>query len=103
MQPIHDLANIPKNTPIFFIHSKEDNQIPIDGSRNIYNTLVKLGYKYVHLYELEHGEHDQYATGSSQEDYRDALHAFYKKYNLPYHAEYAEQGKKKFLETQHRI
>jgi pimeloyl-ACP methyl ester carboxylesterase len=82
----------PLDIPVLLIHSKKDKVVPIESSRKLYKALVERGHADVYLLELEHGSHGKLMKGASAQTYQDVVHAFYKKYNLPYNAQFAERG-----------
>jgi len=88
IQPIDSIKKIPENVAIIFIHSKEDKLIHINHSRNLYRELITQARKNVYLVETENGDHAQLLNNCSSHNHRityiKAVHAFYKKYSLPY-------------------
>lgn len=89
-QPINVVANIPHDLPILLVHAQDDAVIPIDDSRKLYLELVKSGHKHVYLLELPEGGHGLCLWGPYGELYRNVVHTFYQKYNLPYNPDFAQ-------------
>ncbi len=81
--PIDIVANIDKNIPILLVHSRKDSVVPIASSYVLYIALLASGHKHVYLLELPSGDHGKLMQ-SNNKLYQNAVHAFYKKNNLPY-------------------
>jgi hypothetical protein len=91
--PAKCLENIPKDMPILIICSLEDRLVPASTSINIYKKLVASGHQHTYIFVTEHGKHAAILQGPDGEQYQSVVNAFYKKYNLPYNATSAAQGK----------
>jgi pimeloyl-ACP methyl ester carboxylesterase len=96
IKPITVIDKIDKNIPVLLIHSQQDTLIPVSSSRILYNRLKATGHTHVYLLELPYGEHAQYQLGKSAASYTQVVHAFYKKYGIPYDPELARKGQKLF-------
>lgn len=90
--PLEAAAKVPKNIPILIICSAQDTRVPASLSKNLYDELVKTGHDKVHYIKLQNGAHGKLIQGPDSLIYRNAVHAFYKKYDLPHHEEYAKLG-----------
>lgn len=90
--PIDTVANIDKNIPILLIYSPKDKVIPLISSLILYVALREAGHEHVYLLELSSGDHGKLMLSSEASKYQNVVHAFYKKYNLPYNAKCALQG-----------
>ncbi len=90
--PSATILKLPPSLPIIFVHSQKDRVIPIKSSRTLYVALKALGYQHVYLLELEAGLHGKLMLGSEASTYQNVVHAFYKKYHLPYNHEFARLG-----------
>lgn len=91
--PIDYTDTIDKTIPILLICSKQDTLIPAKSTTNIYEKLLEVGHKNVHLLVTKHGGHANIINGKDGLKYKQIVHAFYKKYNLPYMKRYAQAGK----------
>lgn len=91
--PLKVVDNIPKNLPILIICSEEDSRVPARSSENLANALREAGLTNVHCVRLSHGFHGHLIQGPDGQIYRNAVHAFYKRYDLPHNSEWAELGK----------
>jgi Prolyl oligopeptidase family len=91
--PAKCLKNIPKDIPILIVCSQEDRLVPVSTSMNIYKKLVESGHQHTYIFVTEHGKHAAILQGPDGEKYQWVINAFYKKYNLPYDAASAAQGK----------
>ena len=86
------VAQLPKDLPVLFVHSKRDRLIDINHSRSMYIKMREAGHKNVYLVELSSGQHanilwDLYGRISRDgQKYYDAVQALYKKVGLPYDA-----------------
>lgn len=90
--PLQSVKNISTNLPILFIHSAEDELIPTQCSRNLFHELVSRGNTNVYYLELTAGKHANVINGPQGHIYKQVVHAFYKKYNLPHSSELALLG-----------
>lgn len=93
ISPISVAANIPQNIPILIVCSKEDTRVPAWSSENLAQALKDAGHPMVHCITLERGVHGQLIKGPDGDKYRNATHAFYKKYGLDHHPEWAQLAK----------
>ena len=91
--PAKCIENIPKDIPILIVCSLEDRLVPASTSINIYKKLVESGHEHTYLFVTEHGKHAAILQGPDGVKYQWVVNAFYKKYNLPYDAASAAQGK----------
>jgi Prolyl oligopeptidase family len=91
--PAKCLENIPKDMPILIVCSQEDRLVPASTSINIYKKLIESGHEHTYLFVTDHGKHAAILQGPDGEKYQSVVNAFYKKYNLPYDAASAAQGK----------
>jgi hypothetical protein len=92
MFPLKTVAEIPHTIPVMLVHSVHDNVVPINSSRRLYCQLAKAGHKQVYLLELASGGHGKALAGADGESYQYAVHAFYKRYNLPHNEVWAKKG-----------
>lgn len=93
-----------KNTldiPTLIICSAEDTRVPASSSEKLYEKRRSLGHNNVHFVKLARGAHGKLIQGPEGATYRNAVHAFYKKYNLPHNPEYAALGKDLLDSGQH--
>ncbi len=92
LSPLSLYKNIRKDMPIALITSRADTIVPYACTYNLYKKLKAVGHTAVHLLVLKQSTHNAYAFGPEKEIYRNFVHAFYQKYNLPYIPEYALAG-----------
>lgn len=92
--PVDMVHQFPKETPVAFITSKADTLVPVVCTKNIAQKLVDAGHPRVYLLELERSSHPRYMMDDEEDknNYQNFVHALYKKYELPYIAEYAHAG-----------
>jgi hypothetical protein len=92
--PIDMADQFPKEAPVAFITSKTDRIVPAVCTRNIAQKLVDTGHPCVYLLELNNSSHSRYMMDNDEDrnNYQNFVHALYKKYELPYIAEYADAG-----------
>jgi len=82
IQPFESIKKISnKNLPILMIHSIEDKIVDVLEARNLYNEFMANGFKNVHFIILKSGKH---ANLIGKMELQKKIHAFYKKYSLPY-------------------
>jgi hypothetical protein len=93
VSPVSVATNIPKHIPILIVCSKEDARVPAWSSENLAQALKDAGHPMVHCITLERGVHGKLIKGPDGEMYRNVTHAFYQKYGLDHHPEWAELGK----------
>ena len=91
--PKDQAKNFPKDVPVMFIHSKEDELIPIESSERLYYEAQGAGNKNTYLIKLSSGRHAHLLQESAErEDYINAVHAFYQQHDLPHDNERASKG-----------
>lgn len=97
--PIKLIERMPKHIPILLITSRKDTTVPCECTINMYNQLRATGHSNTHILILEKSSHNFYPYGIKKECelYENVVHAFYKKYGLPYIAEYANKGEEYFM------
>lgn len=102
ISPISSVNEIPLNLPILFISSYSDYIVSYKSTYNLYKTLRELGHNKVHILILKKPGHLNYVFHNTEDKnvYEQAVHAFYKKYKLPYIEELALKGQKYFEMTQ---
>ncbi|MCC7414688.1 MAG: prolyl oligopeptidase family serine peptidase [Epsilonproteobacteria bacterium] len=93
LQPI-DVANqIPLGLPMLIVCSLEDKLVPAQSSYRLYQALRARGHKDLYILILAKGSHAKLLRGADGQRYEAVVHAFYKKYELPYDQQKAELGK----------
>jgi len=92
LQPIKVAERIPHNIPILIVASKQDSLIPYTSTENLYNKIVASGHKKAHLLITKKGAHANILFEKNGYIFRDAVHAFFKEYDLPYHQSWALEG-----------
>ncbi|GEM_PF-3175230 len=93
MSPLSMLEKIvDKDKPIALITSKIDEEVPYQNTLNVYTKLRERGHTNVHILVLEKSAHHEYSLGLEKEKYQAFMHAFYRKYNLPYIKRFADSG-----------
>jgi predicted esterase len=92
IMPISCVKDIPKNLPIFLVHSRNDAVIPPQSSRALYIALVESGHTNVYYLEMAGGEHARLIVGPEGELYQNIIHAFYKRFGLPHNSHYAREA-----------
>jgi dienelactone hydrolase len=90
--PIKVAHNINKDLPLLIIASLEDTLIPAGNTASIYNKLRDIGHQHVYFLLLDKGSHAYLLENDDAPLYFNAVHAFYKKYDLPYNETFAAQG-----------
>lgn len=90
--PIKVAHNINKDIPLLIIASSEDTLIPAANSASIYLKLRELGHQHAYFLLLNKGSHGFLFENDDAWIYFNTVHAFYKKYNLPYNQTFAAQG-----------
>ncbi len=98
--PLEAAAKVPLTIPILIVCSEEDTRVPAALSKKLYEELIKTGHDKAHFICLKHGAHGKLIQGPDSTFYRNIVHAFYAKYELPHNAEYAELGKEAFERSQ---
>lgn len=91
VQAIKQIQN--KNLPILMLHSKTDQKVVVQNAYKLYQEFKAQGFTNVHLVILSDGRHSfllQHETAKSR--YLQAIHTFYKKYNLPHNATWTWQS-----------
>lgn len=88
INPLSLIKNIPTSMPILIICSLKDQLVPWYSSYRIYQELRATGHSNAHILILKQGTHACFFCAQ----YRAVVHAFYKKYGLPYDALAASNG-----------
>lgn len=91
LQPITSAKKISPSLPIFIFHSQQDGLIPVYHSRKLYRELLLSGNMNVYLVETKTGRHAGILTDENKDEKQktlEALHAFYKQYNLPFNPKF---------------
>lgn len=91
-QPIDLVEKIPTDIPVLLISSQEDKLVPAQLTANIYQKLKDTGHTHTYLLRLSKGKHSQLLNSADGLKYAQVVHAFYKKYGIPYDPVLAEQG-----------
>lgn len=89
------VGEFPKDTPVAFITSEGDKEVPCEHTEKLARELVKYGHKRVYLLKLEDASHEKYTMHNQKDSitYRNFLHALHKRYKGDYIPAYAEQGR----------
>ncbi len=90
--PIKVVHKIQKDLPILIIASLEDTLIPALSTAAIYSKLVDTQHSHVYFLLLEKGAHGYLLEHDNAHIYLNTVHAFYKKYDLPYNETLAAHG-----------
>jgi predicted alpha/beta hydrolase family esterase len=99
IQPIKVAHHIALNIPVLLICSRKDTLIPASSTIVLYKKMILAGHKKVHILILDKGRHANILWDEQGSIYRDVVHAFYKKYGLPYNEEFAKAGAHHFAHT----
>lgn len=96
--PVDAIQNIKnKALPILLIHSQQDSKVPFVNSLQLYREFKQQGFKYVHLAAIPTGRHSFLLQDDTVKDrYLQAVHSFYKAYNLPHNPEHATADIKQY-------
>ncbi len=90
LQAIKNITN--KNLPILLIHSATDKKVPVHHSLQLYQEFLNRGFTNVALVILPEGNHSYILQNENMKPlYLQAVHSFYKKYNLPYNSAWAQK------------
>jgi alpha-beta hydrolase superfamily lysophospholipase len=90
MHPIDMITKITnKDLPILFICSKKDDLVPCSSTQALYYKCKELGFTNAYILVLKSGQHAHFLENSKSHDiYQNTVHAFYKKFKLPYTTAY---------------
>lgn len=91
--PIQAIKNIQnKKLPILLIHSATDQKVPVVHSYQLYQEFKQQGFENVELVILPEGRHGYILQDEKIKPlYLQAVHNFYKKYQLPYDTTWTQQ------------
>lgn len=103
IQPIDSAATIKKNLPIFIACSLADWVVPASSTMALYKKLIETGHTHVHLFIAEKSKHSKIIFSEDGDEYVQAIHAFYKKYDLLHDAHLANAGQNILPQCQPRI
>ncbi len=91
-QPIDTVELISPDLPILLVCSLEDTTVMASSTKRLYMRLRSTGHKHVYLLILTIGAHARLLSGPEGHTYHAVVHAFYKRYGLPYEEASAELG-----------
>jgi pimeloyl-ACP methyl ester carboxylesterase len=93
MTPLQAIAKITnKNLPILLLHSQTDAKVPVEHSYQLYQEFKNQGFVNVELIILPEGAHSFLLQNEKIKPlYLQAVHTFYKKYNLPHDSTWTQQ------------
>lgn len=96
--PLESIAKIQnKNLPILLIHSQDDLKVPYSHALQLYKKFLNNGFKNVYIATIPQGRHAFLLQDPiSKNDYLKAVHSFYKKNNLPYDKQYAQNDMEQY-------
>ena len=98
--PIKVISKINNAIPILIIASCKDTYVPMANSAALYSKFYEYGFAHVYFLLLDAGQHGYLLDDENEHIYLNTVHAFYKKYNLPYHAACAAQGEELLAQCQ---
>ena len=90
--PINIAHLIPPGMPIMIVCVDPDKTVPSKSPCMLYTLLVETGHTEVYLLKLAAGNHGKLIMGPEGEVYQNVIHAFYKRYELPYEESFAKKG-----------
>lgn len=80
--PLESITTISHDVPILFIHSEQDELIPVQCSYNLVNALRQWGHPRCHLIVLPTGKHADLLTSDSATIMQKAVFDFFKAYDI---------------------
>jgi len=102
--PLQDIARINnKNLPVLIVHSHKDTRVHISSAWQLYLAFKQAHFTNVYLLELTQGTHAHYMKGPEKNVYLNALHSFYKKYNLAHNSEQSNINLQELQPSQSKI
>ncbi len=99
--PISSIEHIDRNLPVLLVVRRNDIFYRKNGARLLYIKLKQAGHPNVYLLDLEDILGDSAVT--STHVYVEAVHAFYKKYDIPYDILLATEGQQYLAQAQPSI
>ena len=88
--PIDNVANIRHDLPIMFVCTESDGIVPCSSTVNLYKKLRQSGHEHVYLLKFKTGKHGKLLWSKNGKKFRNVVHAFYAKYNLPHNPRFAK-------------
>lgn len=92
--PIKVIQHLDPAMPLLIIASLEDALVPAASTATLYTRLLQYDYPHVYFLLLNKGKHGYLLEDQDAHYYLNAVHAFYKKYDLPHNAAFAAAGQK---------
>lgn len=93
IRPIDCAARIRKDLPILIIVSAKDGLVPVWSSINLYNELRNTGHENTFIVIFAEGKHAKLINNPKNgTPYRQVVHAFYQRFNLPHDPVLAQLG-----------
>ena len=94
VQPITCAPHVAPEIPILLVHSTHDKIMPVNESRKLYCTLKESDHEKIYLAEIDnipvYSPIENHMLITTDTCAQNIVHAFYKKFNLPYNAELAK-------------
>lgn len=96
--PLESIKKIKnKNLAVLLIHSQDDSKVPYSHALQLYKEFFNNGFSNVYLLTIPQGRHAFLLQDSKVKSiYLQAVHSFYKKHNLPYDQQYAQDDMKQY-------
>lgn len=103
--PLDFVAKIKNDIPLLLVTSLKDGLIASQCTISLYNMLKKRNHPKVHILILKESWHPTYMIDNVEDKriYESVVHAFYKRYGLPYNQVKAQEGHSIFLTTKPEI
>lgn len=97
--PLSLVDSFPVGVPVIFITSAVDTSVNPRCTQCLIDALKRRGSNPIYKLMLKRSSHPHYMMDDTEdtENYRDCLHALYRRLNLPYIPEYAQSGEQKGL------
>jgi hypothetical protein len=97
--PLTSVEQFPEQIPVIFITSAADTSVNPLCTQRLIDALHTRGKNTIYCLTLKHSSHPRYMMDDLEDsqNYRDCIHALYKRLNLPYIPQYAQAGEQKGL------
>ena len=92
IQPVDSADSIKSDLPIFIACSLTDWVVPAASTIALYKKLIETGHTHVYLYIAPKSTHSKIIFSEHADQYTQAVHAFFEKYDLPHNPALAQEG-----------
>lgn len=88
IQPDNAIDQIAEDIPMLFVTVENDHMVPLVCTHNLMRKRREKSHEHIHHVHLMQGKHGKLLLGPDAHLYKQTLHSFFARYNLPYDPAY---------------